>query len=297
MSIAYLLSALLLTLSFFCDSLDAKSFVHKMAQALQNRQVDLAPGVLNAIEKTMPNLEKAPDGSTWNVIVQVNNSDQQNNVGCNPQQFEDYKKMLESGKATIQNGITKIFNYISNNKTVALLGSIAGCYIALQTSLAYLNYQLKKKTCWSLWRGKKAKNFSATPEEKKDVFGRRLLTDIQQAYTDSNDPTDFVSPLTLFMKDTEQERKRLKRYQQLTKVIDILHINRFFFYDQRLVKNIPERLQDLASYRKTFLSWLGTVKVNQTKGMPNQDFQCRGFRSMDSESEKRNLCYLRQPNA
>ncbi len=253
-----------LSLMLLPNQLYARDFFNIFKQHVPDVDPKIAAQVEAATQNySMPSLPEDFQGS-FTINLQINDNTQNTSVeGMMPSAFEDYKKWFTSGKEKVKYGFSSLLSYIANNKKASCFYFLGGSYVALHSYLLYLKYQLNKESCWSLWeKGKSVEDLYQIPQH---ILAQQLLSYVQQTYTTTDDPTDFVSPFTKFMKDTEQERKYLQRYKTIAKAIDHFYIRRIFFLDKTLVKKIPGRLNRLAYIRSTFLSWLADVKVNQAQ--------------------------------
>ena len=110
-----------------------------------------------------------------------------------------------------------IIDWIKNNKFKVTMTALTSSYILINAKLIYLNYKLANENCWSKWR------LNNTMEElyriPQSVFAQDLLKDIQNTYTQIGNMTDYVTPLSTFIKDVDTEINNINTYIRIIKFL------------------------------------------------------------------------------
>ena len=225
------------------------------------------------IEQALNSLPSQSTGPIYiNLNVQDNTSQQNQNIAVSSSKFfnqENYHKIFSASKEHAANCYTSFVDWLKNNKIKFGLYCAAAGYSSLQGYLFYLKCKLASPNCWSKWQWEKPiEQMYQTPQAE---FAHNLLIDIQRHYTTINNPTDFVTPLTKFMKDTEQEYNYLYKYKKIITYLEKLYISKVFFYDANLLASIDNRLQKLSYIKNTFLSWLADYKLNYSQNNQSQN--------------------------
>lgn len=173
------------------------------------------------------------------------------------------QKIIHEQKETVIKNINGASSWVRRHKFLTLVGSIAGYYLGIMGYIKYLESKLQSSQCWSLWlKHHTLEDLYLIPQDK---FATDLLKSIQNVYTSISDPTDFVTPLTKFIKDTEDETITLKRYLKLIGYSDRPYIKRVVLFNQDLVKVASTRLTKLNFIKNSFLTWLSNYKLDQQK--------------------------------
>ncbi|CDK30712.1 hypothetical protein [Candidatus Babela massiliensis] len=156
-----------------------------------------------------------------------------------------------------------IIDWIKNNKFKVTMTALTSSYILINAKLIYLNYKLANENCWSKWR------LNSTMEElyrvPQAIFAQDLLKDIQNTYTQIGNMTDYVTPLSTFIKDVDTEINNINTYIRMIKFLHKTKVRKFFIYNTKIYDQAPERLNRLLFIKNTFLSWLAEHKISQFK--------------------------------
>lgn len=171
-------------------------------------------------------------------------------------------------------------NWIANNKIKSFFIGITVGTLSIQAYLLYLENKLKDPNCWSLWD--RSKSLAELYSLSQADMSEKILKDIQRTYTTIKNPTDFVTPLIIFLEDTQFEERYLRHYKLIIEKSRKIYLNKILMYDDALLRSVDERLERLKFIKITFLTWLATYKINFTaKDIPlNITSTLRRYRSI-----------------
>lgn len=232
---------------------------------------------------TDPSEQTIQESRNPNTPITINNSNNLNIV-------TDIKSSIDLNLTYLKNKLEKISEFTSKkslksnskhlldsvkvNKWFLFKILIGSSYITAQTTLIYLYKKLNQDNCWSNW--KKHLDLEDLYQIPQNEFAQSLLNDIQKKYITINNPTDFISPLINFMQSIEQEQKQITLYKTLVKSLHKIYIGRwFFFYGDKLYRNIEIREKRLNFIKNNFLSWLANFKISTSSQslIPNKTIE------------------------
>jgi len=143
---------------------------------------------------------------------------------------------------------------------------------ALLTLYSYYCYQvicgnlyLKRTDVWSSW--KHELSFDQLCQIPQQSLARELVLSIQHHGLDMQKPTDFMSPLVLFLQVIEQERITLLYYQTLYNRITTVKCSIIFPFNKKRYNRIEERLQRLSFVKNIFISWMAEFNIEHAKSV------------------------------
>lgn len=150
---------------------------------------------------------------------------------------------------------------LAEHKTTILGMGVVIAYGALQWRITNLHAYLENPALWSLWRS----NFSCDELRlmPREHLARDLIRDIQRVYINTENPADFVHPLTEFMKAVDQEQTRLEEYLTIGHYLNKAYITSFSLYKTSKADEYVERLLRLELFKTTFLEWLAEYKLRK----------------------------------
>lgn len=145
-------------------------------------------------------------------------------------------------------------NFLEMLKTHPLSFSLASFVLLYVAFYAYIwseNHYLANQNLWCYW----PKNSCISHE--------CLIKAIQTKYINSDNPTDHLSPLMLFMRDIAYEEQRITRYIWYTQCIQKTPIARILPCTNTLTEKAKELLSSLTVLKKIFNDWLSTYNSAQ----------------------------------
>lgn len=150
---------------------------------------------------------------------------------------------------------------LSEHKTTLFGMGVVIAYGALQWRITSLHAYLENPALWSLWRS----NFSYDELRlmPRENLARDLIRDIQRVYINTENPADFVHPLTEFMKAVDHEQKKLEEYLSIGYYLNKAYITSFSLYKISKADEYVERLLRLELFKTTFLEWLAEYKLRK----------------------------------
>ncbi len=213
-----------------------------------------------------------PAGSTLNFTVYVHNNQEakSNNsaqihhaeVG-NPESTSVLKKLADIKTELVHTLKETKDNVLSRYKWHLLAGTALASYASLCYICFSGNSYLSNSALWSSWHQElPLDQLLAIPQAQ---FAQDLLREIQRRYTDAGSLTDVVRPLTMFLKDIEQEEETIKWYQSWYSWIHYLKLDLGVPFSTKRFGQIPQRLQRIAYYKNVFHSWAAEYQLEHAQ--------------------------------
>jgi len=154
-------------------------------------------------------------------------------------------------------------SFIKTYKKELLAATGISTYLAIFYFLIKGETYLKKESLWSCWPNNI--DFQEFIQISHKTIEEQLLQDIQVRYIKPESPTDFITPLILFMNDIEQEKKHLTFYLRLHNLLSKTYLSWIFPVDKKRFLTIKEKLERLTMVKNMFLIWAAQYKINQNK--------------------------------
>lgn len=236
-------------------------------------------------EESSPKPTNIHSTGPTSVFVNVHNTNNNNNNNSNQQnQHNDPKihnsiahvcsyiipsfimkkiqnKELSAAK-TQENLITLrnfIIKYLILNQYKIIFGSCFTAYGSLWGNLLLSAYYVAQDHGWANWKNNIAfEMLRAIPQQE---LGKELLYAIQKKYQSPTNLTDFLTPLMLFLKDIEKEKKKLNKFLNTHKLIKAIYLKRIFPTQENLIKKTQERIMRLDYLKDVFLHWITDYKI------------------------------------
>lgn len=215
---------------------------------------------LTAIEGILKEAQKSPYGNITliNIMAQdrtVNTASSVSHSQSSPHDITEWARAL---KNKAEEASSSLFEWAKKNKGKFALSCAGGVYASLQVYLWYLTAGLQKSTCWSLW--KHTVPLEELYRYKQADLAHDVMETIRFRYQNTLNPRDAVSPLTSFLKESEDEIKALNTYRGFVHFIDQLHLKRIFFYNATLYNEALERINRLLFLKNSVLASMHTKK-------------------------------------
>lgn len=181
------------------------------------------------------------------------------------QQTINVPYLSDTIKASCSSVYRHIIDYITTHKLVLTCSSLISLYGYAYYKVYSLQKNLEHHT-WSLWR-------NTIPLEELirlpfDTVMKDLLVSIQQEYQHPDHITDFLTPLTKFMRALDTEFEQLESYAQWYTRLDNLRCIPLFTNNTTLIEAVPERMRRLATLKEFFLRWIAEYKIMLNNAKP-----------------------------
>ncbi|MGB8367571.1 MAG: hypothetical protein WCD44_04395 [Candidatus Babeliales bacterium] len=212
-----------------------------------------------------------------------------------PSSFEQFNISIENSQFYFSNNNTKnilskvavslvtttsyIFNYIKSfdmqwckqhllpllkkNKYTIFCSGICSSYVGIQLFLLKADCYFKKQSLWSHWMPVTASFDQGA--DSNELLQKKLIFDIQRRYVNKHNPTDFISPLVMFLKKITHEENYINSYLTTLNAVKKLHLKQLFLINENKIKKIKLRKKRLLSVKELFLSWIATYNIEQAR--------------------------------
>lgn len=154
-----------------------------------------------------------------------------------------------------------LYEWIGENKLKAGGYCALAGYVFLHYRLYVLKRALVNPENWSLWN--RIVPLVELLEMSQSAVADTLAREVQRRYTSIDNPNDFVTPMTSFLRDLEKERAILEDYRNLCSWLKSFCISKLCWYDEGLLTECTERLQRLAYLKSIFINWITDYKFSQ----------------------------------
>jgi hypothetical protein len=158
---------------------------------------------------------------------------------------------------------TGFFAFLDAHKYKLLMASLAATYAAMYYQLLKDKHFIYKKDTWAAW--KQNLSFDQLCELPSQELEKTLLHEIQIRYLDSQNPTNFISPLVSFVNSAQEEQHRIKRYLTYADWLKKFYLSKFFPLDQQTYLLAQDRLNRLAFVKHIFSSWAASFNMSQAQ--------------------------------
>lgn len=151
-------------------------------------------------------------------------------------------------KSRTKDSCTSTYDWIKNNKKKCILYAVVGCYAFLQFCLCYLVFKLSKANNWSLWKNQ------ATLEELYRCKQEDLFKEALEILRNAHPAEDTGTLYARFLKEANDELKKLSMYRSLTKFCEQIYLNKILFYNAHLYESIPDRISRLLFIKNSIMA-------------------------------------------
>lgn len=204
------------------------------------------------IEKAVPD----PNSMNQNLIVNLNYSPTQIKT---PIMFPDNF----FANIPIKEWQTKTSSFLYRKRYFIGSSIMLGSYALTCNYFIKANKYLERTDTWSSWRPDTPVDILITIPQAE--LARELILEIQRRYSNSQNPTDFISPLITFIQVIEAEIIMIKHYAEVYRWITKLHIQPVLFINQKQFNALGEKYKKLIYLKNIFLSWAAEYKINHNK--------------------------------
>jgi hypothetical protein len=140
---------------------------------------------------------------------------------------------------------------------------LLGGYIYTCTYIVKANKYLERIDTWSNWRSDIVFDVLVTVPQTE--LAKDLVLEIQRRYSNAQNPTDFISPLIIFVQTIDMEISALKQFIDVYALITKLHAQKLLPINQKQFSSLHDRYKKLLYLKNVFSSWAAEYKVNHNK--------------------------------
>jgi hypothetical protein len=177
---------------------------------------------------------------------------------------EHAKKATEKLSATASTS----YSFLQAHKFKIFCSIIAAVYLTCATVLVIDNHYLNRPTLWGNWLPHLSyQELCNCPEEN---LRHELMLEIQRRYLQSDNPTNFITPVITFIKTITYEEKRIARYITYTNILNKLWLSPIFPMNAEKCLQAETALKRTELVHHTFLSWAAEYNMAHKKNrLPN----------------------------
>ena len=140
---------------------------------------------------------------------------------------------------------------------------LLGGYIYVCSYIVQANKYLERPDTWNSWRADMPFDLLVTIPQHE--LAKDLILEIQRKYSNTQNPTDFISPLISFVQTIDKEINTLKKFIDAYWLITKLHVEKLLPVNIKQFATLNERYKKLLYLKNVFLSWAAEYKVNHNK--------------------------------
>jgi len=155
------------------------------------------------------------------------------------------------------------------NQVYIIPGAILTSYSTLCIALRNGNQYIKHHTFWAHWN--KEKTLGQLMQVSEEQLLYELMLEIQKRHVNTHYPVDFISPLAAFMKELEQEKKKLLFYSKLYNFLKKSYTLYVFPIETNNFAKTKILLARLSFIRDIFLNWIAQYNIEQN-ALPKKSF-------------------------
>lgn len=203
------------------------------------------------MEQTIPD----PNTMNQNLVVNLNYSPTQIRASLLPSHFGPnipFKEWQE-----------KTSSFLFNKRYLLGVTAIFGGYIYACTYIVKANKYLERTDIWVNWKSDIPFDMLVTIPQNE--LSKELILEIQRRYSSAQNPTDFISPLILFIQTIDTEIDTIKNYIDVYWLITKMHMQTLLPINQKQFSTLNEKYKKLLYLKNIFLSWAAEYKVSHNK--------------------------------
>ncbi len=175
--------------------------------------------------------------------------------------MNEIKNVIREQTDSAKNNFISIKEWAELNKKKLIFGCMGAGYIALLAVLIRTNWRISDQNNWSHWRyDESLEELMQIPQKE---LAHSLVFTIQRRYTTEKQFADFIQPLMHFMHDVEQEKKWLKNYIRIGKILMFSRLHYIVPINQTKINQAEQLLQRVLFFEHVFLSWAAEFKIEQ----------------------------------
>ena len=177
--------------------------------------------------------------------------------------FDDIKKQIAQMVDRSKGAAEQTYTYCVNNKiNIGFFSAVIGYgYIFYQLFTGH--HYLVNATRWAMWKhGVSLAALRAQPEEE---ISQELLLEIQQRYLNVENPTDFLTPLVLFLQAAEEEIKHTTYYSTLYSRLNWCRGLKIFPINYSQLRLAHEKKERLMYLKHIMQLWIARHNIQANK--------------------------------
>lgn len=140
---------------------------------------------------------------------------------------------------------------------------IIGCYLYACHLIVKANKYLEDTENWAAWRADIPYQLLVTIPQQE--LAKDLILEVQRRYNNSQNPTDFLSPLIMFVHAIDEEILYMTRLNVSYNWLKKLYIDVIFPINENCFSKVEEKLKKLIYIKQIFLVWAAEYKVSHNK--------------------------------
>ena len=158
---------------------------------------------------------------------------------------------------------TKTSSFLYQKRYFFGASIILGGYVMTCNYFVQANKYLEQTDTWASWR-------LDTPVEvlisiPQHELAKELILEVQRRYSNSQNPTDFISPLIAFVQAIDTEIVMIKKYAEIYRFIKRFHLQGIFPINQKQFNQLGDKYKKLMYLKNVFLYWAAEYKINHNK--------------------------------
>jgi uncharacterized protein YlbG (UPF0298 family) len=203
------------------------------------------------MEQTIPD----PNTMNQNLVVNLNYSPTQIKASLLPSHL--------GSNIPFKEWQDKTSSFLFNKRYFLGTTAVLGGYIYTCAYIVKANKYLEKADNWINWRSDIPFDILITTPQNE--LAKELILEIQRRYSNAQNPTDFISPLILFIQTIDAEMDTIKNYTDVYWLITKMHVQMLLPINQKQFSTLHEKYKKLLYLKNIFLSWAAEYKVSHNK--------------------------------
>jgi hypothetical protein len=198
-----------------------------------------------------------PDPNTMNQNLVVN-------LNYNPTQIKaSFLPSHFAANIPFKDWQSKTSSFLFNQRYLVAASLLFGGYVYTCSYIMKANKYLERTDTWIGWRADMPFDILVTIPQNE--LAKDLILEIQRRYSNIQNPTDFISPLIIFIQNIYAEINTIKQYISIYEVMTKLHIQKLLPIDQKHFGTLNEKYKKLLYLKNIFLSWAAEYKINHNR--------------------------------
>lgn len=177
--------------------------------------------------------------------------------------FDEIRKQIEQMIDRSKGAAEHTYAYcINNKKNMGLFCAVVGYgYIFYQLFAGH--YYLVNATRWAMW--KQGVSFALLRAQPEEEISQELLLEIQQRYLNIENPTDFLTPLVLFLQAVEEEIKKTTYYSTVYHWLNRCYCLKLFPINYAQLRMAREKKERLMYLKYILQLWIARHNIQANK--------------------------------
>ncbi len=181
---------------------------------------------------------------------------------------------LKAASETFTKNLKTLNGWTQSNKLLIGISITSAIYLGSLYKIIKLRYLIKDPECWSHWKSNLTlETLLAIPQKE---LTEELITDINRRNYNQKDPINFLDPLIMFINQTDNQLKNLKKFISNMTIIKRIHLANLYFINDSEILIAQERVQRLTYFKNLFANWMSDYRKQHLFNLKTIDSTAKG---------------------